>query len=166
MGIDFLVKFRDRIAANGGSPLLIHHMTLPKGEKLLDDLAKAAVAMRFPVPLTYIEGLAAAKSCEEGGPVESDRHYFWAIIDIEKSLGIETIQLSDGADPGPPIPQEIIDQIVGKPLPYPLIVIYRGEPYVVVALYSDDESEPNIGDVWKTVSSVGLAPAKYFDLEG
>ncbi len=49
MGVDFLSQFQKRIIANGGSPLLLHHMSLPVNAEKLDNLAKMAIEQHFQV---------------------------------------------------------------------------------------------------------------------
>jgi len=166
MGVDFLSKFQERIMANGGSPLLLRHMTLPDNASKLDELARFAISQHFPVPRSEIERRAYEESSRQFDYVEafeSDRHYLWGILDLTKDYGIPIDQMGD--QNGTSIPSEVRSQIEGKPLSYPLVIDMKGERYVVVALYLEEEPNPIPGMIPKKVDTLFLSLVKYFDLE-
>lgn len=166
MGVDFLSQFQKRIVANGGSPLLLHHMSLPGNAKMLDALAKIAIAQHFRVPRTELERRAAEASRAQfgDGHVESDKRFFWSILHLDKEYGIPCRTFGeDGTDEPMPIPKELREQIEDRPLVYPMIVNFEGELHVVVCLL--DMTSPQVGDVINDLMGITVAPTKYFDLE-
>lgn len=163
-GTEFLSQFYKRILANGGSPQLIHHMTLPRSAERLDELAKFAVSQHFPVPRSELEKKAYEFALEEFGEelAENDQYLFWNYVDLDESYGIPVTVFGEGYN-GIAIPDGVRKQIEGKPLPYPLVVDMNNEKYVVVGLYLVGD-DPEAGDIVGEIDHLYLAPAKYFDL--
>ena len=163
MGVDFLSQFQKRIVANGGSPLLIHHMTLPASAEKLDKLAKLAVAQHFPVPRSEIEREAYEKSLEQYDreTAENDKYHWWDIVGLKHRYGIPSVVF--GGDDNPLIPKEIKEQICGKVLPYPPIIIFEGENHILISILASPH--PEIENAYGEIDIMSIAPAKYFDLE-
>jgi len=165
-GTEFLSQFYKRILANGGSPQLIHHMSLPASAEKLDELAKFAISQHFPVARSEIEKAAfdyAIKEFSNWEIAENDKRYCWGYAGLPENYGIPTIAMGEDYN-GIPIPIEVREQIEGKPLPYPLVVTLDSQQYVVVMLCLSGD-DPEEGIVPGEIDHVFLALAKYFDLE-
>jgi len=166
MGVEFLSKFQKAIVKNGGSPLLIWFMTLPKSEEKLDELARLAVAQHFPVPVSLIRRLTRERSKKkyDGRYVISDENFFWNILLLDELFGIPSICWSKDEDQK--VPDELEAQILNKALESPLMVDHAGEKYVVTCLISDGGAELLPGEVLtEGLYTLTIAPAKYFDLD-
>lgn len=170
MGINFISALTKKLVEHGGNPLLIHQLTLPSGEERLDAIAKTIVAMHFPILRSQIEAttLEIARHNYPDDPEyqESDSKYAWGLVELEKTYGIPEVEFGDHDQDDPPIPDEVRKQILHKPLAYPLVIDYQGVPYVLTWLNTGrTDSNPLPGQVLEYVDRIGMAEAKYFDLD-
>jgi hypothetical protein len=173
LGVDFLSRFQSAIERQGGSPLMIRHMTLPQSAEKLEDLAQIAVGMHFPVPRSEVERFVVARGKKEGftdAEIASDRLFNWGLADLEERYGVPGICfINDKSDEdSDPVPIEIVEQIVGKPLQSPLLVSYEGKQYIAIQIVGEGETANNkfclaVGDIFESLESITLSEARYFD---
>lgn len=174
VGVEFLSQFVKSLKNNGGHELLLWLMALPKNAQKLEELAKFAVAQYYPIPRKLIEQLAGEESDEalrdEGLEdddraeiVKSDMRYAWGGVLGRFEVPVDYFEW-------PMIPEEISAQIVGQPLQYPHVITYANEPHIVISIYYEGGlgkgNRPHPGLVYDDgISSLGIVPAKYIDLD-
>jgi hypothetical protein len=177
MGSDFIMKLHTELVNAGGGEAFLHFLTTKRGGDALRAAAEAAVKHRLPVPRSFIEKLVMEHLIENFASSVKDLErvmlYSWDDIDLQRTFGIDVLRFCntldlDGKRPGLMEMPELIKQIVGKPLAYPLIVQYNNQPMVVVDLHLKKIGTPAKDQVLMEEDFVGdlkIAPAKYFDLE-
>lgn len=172
LAVDFLSRFQSAIERQGGSPLMIRHMTLPQSAEKLEDLARMAVAMHFPVPRSEVERFVVTRGKREGftdAEIASDKLFNWGLADLEERYGIPDIAFNnDESDEDyDSVPIEIVGQIVGKPIQSPLLVSYEGKQYLAIQVVGETAGNKfclSVGDVFKSLESITLSETRYFDL--
>jgi hypothetical protein len=166
MAMAFLQKLTDQIVALGGYEEMLQFLTTERGLPTVQKIAELIVKSDWRVPRSLVERLTATRSREEWGDghVEFDMRFSWQMANLEKRFGIPTIGFGDGHEL--PIPRELNEQLVGKPIRYPLIVEWMGEPYVVVGFApSAQEDTCRVGLIMESPpEAISVAPAGYFDL--
>src|SRR3989344_3312181 len=123
------------------------------------------------IPLTVMEQWAAVTSIRNNGDishVEEDKRYDWS--EPLRQLGIPTVDfhLDDGHfNPRTDVlPGELVCQLIGQKLRYPMVVSLEGKAYILCNLQGGNVMRK--GGTFRILADIGLfvqlAETKYFDL--
>lgn len=165
MGMAFIQFLVNEIVALGGFEEMLHPLTREHGRPIVKKLAEVIVKSEWRVPRSLMERLAATESMRQWGTVyqEDDRFFFWDIVGLTKRFGIPVVAFNNDCG-DKPIPAEITEQIKGKVVTYPMVLIWDREHHIVVSVSSNGPWK--LGEVNSdSLIAIKLAPSKYFDLE-
>ena len=166
MAMAFIQSLVNEVVALGGFEEMLHPLTREHGQPIIRKLAEVIVKSEWKIPRSLVERLAVAESLKQWGTdyQEFDQCFFWDIIGLTDRFGVPVISFSNDEGSDMPIPSELIEQLVGRNVTYPMILTWNGELYVVASICNDSHWE--IGKIYNgTLSWLKLPPAKYFDLE-
>ena len=167
MGAAFLQALTEAIVEAGGFEEMIHFLSREAALPLCAKLAKVVVESEWQIPRSLVERLSVAIA--RRGYTIFER-YDWVLAIRERFQNVPLQGFT--AEPmvgnsDKPIPADVVGQIVGTPLPYPMIVYLEGEPFVVVSVHLSPWEKPYEGMVIKPgrLERIVLAPASCFNLE-
>jgi len=167
MAMAFIQVLVNEIVEAGGFEEMLHPLASDHGKGVVKELAKVIVGSQWQVPRSLIERLAVQESqnAHGGDYVENDMRFFWDVINLRKVFRIPVIRFSNEAGDNPPIPPEVLSQITQKVVQYPLLIEWKGEPYVLVSI-TEDNGQLEVGKVPDfEINSLSIAPAKFFALD-
>jgi hypothetical protein len=172
MGMAFLQVLHEELVAGGGFGEMIHFLTKERARPLAKKIAKMIVESEWQVPLSLMEKLAWKASQENGSDsqyYDRDSKYYWR--PVCQDFGIPVVEFrGEGHGSCEPVPKEIINQLAGKKICYPTIILWQEERHVVVGVSGSNFTE----DMWEEgkilpkgvmFTALDLSPAKFFNLE-
>ncbi len=167
MSVRLLTLLIEEIKQQGGSEEILHFLTVERGRENLTKIAQFITSLDWKVPKSVVMELARKFSAEEyhGEIVASDEKFFWEVA--MKHLGIPFLRFTaDEPDENWPVPDEIKNQLHGKPLSVGMTIDWASEPYILASFAPQNElaREGMIIDM-DDLHFIHLSPARYFDLE-
>ncbi|MDP2741253.1 MAG: hypothetical protein Q8O66_01015 [bacterium] len=165
----------EEITAAGGFEETIHFLSMDMARPICKKIAEVIVKSDWRIPRSMMERLAAEQSIKNYGGndfVEYDKRYQWcSVLDLCDCFTVPILRFGDlKVRPGKnilPLSEEILNQIVGKPAAYPMIVVWNHEPHVVVQIIElgDDIEEGKMVTESNRIFAVDIVPVKFFNLE-
>ena len=174
MAMRLLQALTDEIVQQGGYSEMLHHLTgtgeLPRSVRT--KIVEIIVSAGWKVPLRVLEDLVWKEMYpgETADAIIHDSHFSWASwIDLTEKFGIPVITFGNvrgGNTDNPPVPEEIVDQIVDQLIHYPMIVKWQDEPHVVVNVVDVGWQEGMHSNSVLDLEDfkISLSPAHFFDL--
>jgi hypothetical protein len=169
MAMQILQKLIDSIVKKGGHPELLYCFCSehPLAAEMINLIAQQIVDAKWPIPRSLIERLAEEESRREYDAVTAarDKMVYWNIIDLDKKFGIPVQRFSNDNPQCPAIPSEILDQLSGKQITYPVYVTWNEVQHVIVSedIGLEVGRVYEVGDV--SHSHIYIAPADRFDMK-
>lgn len=170
MAMSFLQALTEEIVAAGGFEEMIHYLSTDAARPLCKKIATLVTASDWRIPRSLVERLSFEASREEGNDAESvewDSKFRWCLV-LDR-LGVPQVKFgAPNYHPSwQPVPAELIEQLHGIAIRYPMIVTWDGESHVIVNQCGGNSwQEGCIFDAsGEDIIALCLAPAKYFDLK-
>lgn len=172
VALRFITLLTEEINAAGGHNEMLHFLTTELGSDNLKKVAAFIASLKWRVPKSVVMRLVRNLSLKDYGNdyVESDEHFWWELA--LNQLGVPFVAFdvnSENTDEGCrwPIPEEVREQLEGKPATAAMIVVWEDRTYILVGLGYVTKNNPKVGEPIDTndIHFIHLSLAHYFDLE-
>ena len=170
MGMAFLQALTEEIVAAGGFEEMVHFLTKEHARPTCKKIAEMIVKSPWQIPRSVMERLTRVVAYDKDrygdeSTFERDKRYNWVymLTHFQYDFGVPILFFGhdNSGREAAALTKELLDQIVGKPATYPMIISWKGESHVVVGIADGFEE----GEIVQGTDWLAIAPAKYFNLE-